>query len=116
MSSLSSLPLRGSAAGRAPGRERARPAHTESELEDENLLVVAAALVDAALHRRTSVGAHFRADDTADSDASARTTPSIPAENGATRPSRPAEAPDRRSSADVAAASHTPAVQGATTC
>ena len=103
-------------AARPTGRDRPPPAHTESELEDENLLVVAAALVDAALHRRTSVGAHFRADDTADSDASARTTPSIPAENGATRPSRPAEAPDRRSSADVAAASHTPAVQGATTC
>ncbi|WP_438352549.1 L-aspartate oxidase [Microbacterium sp. CJ88] len=35
---------------------------TEAEFEDENLLVVAAQLVDAALARRESVGAHFRSD------------------------------------------------------
>lgn len=35
---------------------------TEAEYEDENLLVVAQALVTAALARRESVGAHYRRD------------------------------------------------------
>jgi L-aspartate oxidase len=43
--------------------ERRTP-HTEAELEDENLLLVASRLVNAALARRTSVGAHYRSDDT----------------------------------------------------
>lgn len=55
----------------AAWRAHSRAPRTESELEDENLLVVAAALVDAALRRRASVGAHFRTDDTAD-DATSR--------------------------------------------
>jgi L-aspartate oxidase len=42
------------AAQRTPG--------SEAEHEDENLLVVAQALVDAALARRESVGAHHRSD------------------------------------------------------
>ncbi|WP_243074548.1 L-aspartate oxidase [Microbacterium sp. SS28] len=41
----------------------ARSPRTEAEFEDENLLVVAEALVGAALVRRESVGAHFRRDD-----------------------------------------------------
>jgi L-aspartate oxidase len=46
---------------------RAEPRHpvTESELEDENLLLVAAHLVGAARARRTSVGAHYRRDEPA---------------------------------------------------
>lgn len=46
----------------AAWRALPRTPRTEAELEDENLLVVAAAMVDAALRRRTSVGAHFRSD------------------------------------------------------
>ncbi|GAA1937286.1 L-aspartate oxidase [Microbacterium aoyamense] len=40
-----------------------RAPRTEAELEDENLLTVAIALVDAALLRTASVGAHFRSDE-----------------------------------------------------
>ena len=55
-----------------------RDPHTEAEFEDENLLLVATHLVRAALERRESVGAHFRADDPASTvtDAAA----SVPAE------------------------------------
>jgi L-aspartate oxidase len=42
-----------------------RSPRTEAEFEDENLLLVATHLVRAALQRRDSVGAHFRADDPA---------------------------------------------------
>ncbi|GAA2970132.1 hypothetical protein GCM10010460_00640 [Microbacterium terrae] len=41
----------------------ARAPHSEHDFEDENLLLVAAALVAAARARRGSVGAHFRSDD-----------------------------------------------------
>lgn len=41
---------------------RARTPQTESDFEDDNLLVVATAVVTAALARRASVGAHFRSD------------------------------------------------------
>ncbi|WP_344064052.1 L-aspartate oxidase [Microbacterium pumilum] len=41
---------------------QARAPQTEKEFEDENLLLVATRLVDAALRRRESVGAHFRSD------------------------------------------------------
>lgn len=44
-------------------RRAVRSPHTEAEHEDENLLVVAAALVAAARARGESVGAHFRSDD-----------------------------------------------------
>ncbi|MFB7893915.1 L-aspartate oxidase [Microbacterium sp. NPDC056044] len=44
-------------------RDQERAPVTESEFEDENLLTVATALVDAALARRESVGAHFRSDE-----------------------------------------------------
>lgn len=40
-----------------------RTPRTEAELEDENLLIVAEALVAAARVRRESVGAHFRSDE-----------------------------------------------------
>ncbi len=45
-------------------RWRAEPRHpvSERDLEDENLLLVAAHLVDAALRRTESVGAHHRSD------------------------------------------------------
>ncbi|MFB8386462.1 L-aspartate oxidase [Microbacterium sp. NPDC055910] len=43
-------------------RDEPRTPGCIAEFEDENLLVVASALVDAALARRESVGAHFRAD------------------------------------------------------
>ncbi|KRA23800.1 L-aspartate oxidase [Microbacterium sp. Root61] len=47
----------------ADWRAHARTPVAESEYEDENLLLVGAALVAAALERRESVGAHFRSDD-----------------------------------------------------
>ncbi|HET8926259.1 MAG TPA: FAD-dependent oxidoreductase [Microbacterium sp.] len=78
------------AAWRAP----ARAPRTESEYEDENLLLVAEALVAAALARTDSVGAHFR------NDAPARTAPSISALDTATRRGTAPDAADRRSSAD----------------
>ena len=55
-----------------------RDPRTEARFEDENLLLVATHLVRAALERRESVGAHFRADDPASTvtDAAA----SVPAE------------------------------------
>ncbi len=43
-------------------RAQPRTPRTETELEDENLLLVAQQLVAAALARGTSVGAHFRSD------------------------------------------------------
>jgi L-aspartate oxidase len=46
----------------AAWRAAQRTPVTEAEHEDENLLVVAQALVDAALARRESVGAHHRSD------------------------------------------------------
>lgn len=46
-------------------RAEARTPQTEIEFEDENLLVVASALIRAALTRTTSIGAHFRSDDPA---------------------------------------------------
>ena len=76
----------------AAWRAQARAPRAESEYEDENLLLVAEALVTAALARTESVGAHFRR------DAPARTTFSISAPDAATRPD--AAAADRRSSAD----------------
>ncbi|MEU1970132.1 L-aspartate oxidase [Microbacterium sp. NPDC019599] len=48
-------------------RSADRRPRTEAELEDENLLLVAAHVVAAALARRESVGAHFRRDDPATS-------------------------------------------------
>lgn len=47
----------------AAWRAVARTAQTEAEYEDENLLLVAGALVAAARARTGSVGAHFRRDD-----------------------------------------------------
>lgn len=47
----------------ATWRAQRRTSRTEAELENENLLLVATRLVDAARHRRRSVGAHFRRDD-----------------------------------------------------
>ncbi|QKJ19092.1 L-aspartate oxidase [Microbacterium hominis] len=44
-------------------RQETRAPRTERAFEDENLLLVADRLVDAAIARRTSVGAHFRSDD-----------------------------------------------------
>ena len=49
----------------AQWRAEPRAPRTEAEYEDENLLIVATRLVDAALRRGGSVGAHFRADDPA---------------------------------------------------
>ena len=46
-------------------RNEDRTPATECEFEDENLLLVAQRLVDAALERTGSVGAHYRADDPA---------------------------------------------------
>jgi L-aspartate oxidase len=46
----------------AAWRTRPRDPRTEAEFEDENLLLVAQALVTAARSRRESVGAHFRSD------------------------------------------------------
>ena len=44
-------------------RAAQHPPHREAEFEDANLLLVAACLVDAALARTASVGAHARRDD-----------------------------------------------------
>lgn len=52
----------------ASWRAGSRAPRTEAEFEDENLLVVAEALVAAARARRESVGAHFRRDAAAASD------------------------------------------------
>lgn len=49
-----------------------RTAETVTEREDENLLLVARAVLDAARVRETSVGAHFRDDAPATADAPAR--------------------------------------------
>lgn len=46
----------------AAWRTEQRAPHTEAEFEDANLLLVATALVDAALTRTASVGAHYRDD------------------------------------------------------
>ncbi|MBN9196499.1 MAG: L-aspartate oxidase, partial [Microbacterium sp.] len=46
----------------AAWRAQRRHPRTEREFEDENLLLVARALVAAALARRDSVGAHYRSD------------------------------------------------------
>ncbi|MET0297570.1 MAG: L-aspartate oxidase, partial [Microbacterium sp.] len=54
--------LRHAASVLAAWREQSRSPRTEAGFEDENLLAVATALVDAALARGTSVGAHFRSD------------------------------------------------------
>lgn len=54
--------LRHAASVLAAWRAQPRTPHRESEFEDENLLVVAQALVAAALVRRSSVGAHYRSD------------------------------------------------------
>uniref|UniRef100_UPI00373611BB hypothetical protein n=1 Tax=Microbacterium sp. TaxID=51671 RepID=UPI00373611BB len=43
-------------------RATPRDPRTETSLEDENLLIVGAHLVAAALARTTSVGAHLRRD------------------------------------------------------
>ncbi len=60
---------------------QARTPHAETEFEDENLLLVATHLVDAALGRTHSVGAHFRSDDQSrpvrDAAASARTSVAV---------------------------------------
>jgi L-aspartate oxidase len=47
----------------AAWRAEQRAPRTEAEFEDENLLLVAERLVDAALARRESVGAHYRSDE-----------------------------------------------------
>ena len=47
----------------AAWRAETRTPATAVQFEDENLLAVAAALVDAASARTSSVGAHFRIDD-----------------------------------------------------
>ncbi|MDN3494659.1 L-aspartate oxidase [Planococcus sp. APC 4015] len=52
-------------------RSQMRNPRTESDFEDENLLTVATALVDAAHARTDSVGAHFRSDQDAPSVADA---------------------------------------------
>ncbi|MET0812084.1 MAG: L-aspartate oxidase [Microbacterium sp.] len=49
----------------AAWRAQERTPRTEAEFEDENLLLVASTLVDAALARTASAGAHFRSDDDA---------------------------------------------------
>lgn len=46
----------------AAWRSTRRAAHTEAEFEDENLLIVAEQLVQAARRRTASVGAHYRRD------------------------------------------------------
>ncbi|WP_082406084.1 L-aspartate oxidase [Microbacterium sp. No. 7] len=79
--------LERAAAVLAAWRALPRTPRTERELEDENLLVVAAALVDAARARPSSVGAHFRSD--------AQTPPEPPA-NVATDSDPASPAPDRR--------------------
>ncbi|MFT4137217.1 L-aspartate oxidase [Microbacterium sp.] len=61
--------LRHAAATIAAWRAAERNPVTVAELEDENLLEVAAALVAAASARTASIGAHFRSDDTAQAHA-----------------------------------------------
>ena len=85
--------LRDAAAVLAGWRAGQRAPRAESEFEDENLLLVAEALVAAALARPESVGAHFR------SDSGGSATPPIPAPAAATRRSEAADTADRRSSA-----------------
>jgi L-aspartate oxidase len=64
-----------------------RTPRTEWEFEDENLLLVAARLVNDALQRERSVGAHFRSDDpgasAAEGAASAAISPPVAAAVGA---------------------------------
>ncbi|WP_439592268.1 L-aspartate oxidase [Microbacterium sp.] len=55
--------LRTAAAVLDAWRRQERNPHTEAEFEDENLLIVASAMVDAAYARSTSAGAHFRSDE-----------------------------------------------------
>lgn len=55
--------LRRAAAVLASWRAEPRRPRTRAEFEDENLLLVAAQVVDAALARTASIGAHFRNDD-----------------------------------------------------
>ncbi|HET6301923.1 L-aspartate oxidase [Microbacterium sp.] len=57
--------LRHAASVLSSWKDQPRDVRTEHDLEDENLLQVAASLVAAALARRESVGAHFRSDDPA---------------------------------------------------
>ncbi|MFS0732605.1 L-aspartate oxidase [Microbacterium sp. 1P10UB] len=70
-------------AARQLARWRAEPRHpvSERDFEDENLLLVAAHLVDAALRRTESVGAHYRSDaleaPSLTTDAAASGSPSI---------------------------------------
>ncbi|GAA1958765.1 L-aspartate oxidase [Microbacterium deminutum] len=58
----------------AAWNEIPRTPRTETEFEDENLLLVATRLVDAALRRTHSVGAHFRSDDPGVSSTDAATS------------------------------------------
>ncbi|WP_282836852.1 L-aspartate oxidase [Microbacterium flavum] len=77
------------AAARISGwRAQPREAVTEREFEDENLLLVAAALVSAARVRRISVGAHARRDE----------TPPVADESDARPANTPPRAPDHRRS------------------
>lgn len=69
-------------------RAQPRKATTEAEFEDENLLLVAAALVAAARLRRISVGAHARRDK----------TPPVGRDSFAEPVKTPPQTPDRRSS------------------
>ncbi|GAA3628477.1 L-aspartate oxidase [Microbacterium awajiense] len=89
--------LRHAASVLAAWRSHRRELVAESEYEDENLLQVASAMVDAALARSESVGAHFRR------DAEASRTPEKPAADTPPPPVSPSEHPDLRSSAHVAA-------------
>ncbi|WP_183501032.1 L-aspartate oxidase [Microbacterium invictum] len=59
-------------------RAPARPPHTVTDHEDENLRLLAARVVAAAQARRGSVGAHFRSDDRVDGPA-ARSHRKVPA-------------------------------------
>ncbi len=68
--------LRRAAAQLAAWRATAIPPTTEAEHEDANLLQIGIALVDAALARTESVGAHHRADST-------NATPASPARRAA---------------------------------
>ncbi len=79
----------------AAWRRPSRRARTAAELEDQNLLQVAAAVVAAAAARTASLGAHFRLDD------GAFRTPSIPAVEPADRPASARSAADERSSERV---------------
>ncbi|MFT4230571.1 MAG: L-aspartate oxidase, partial [Microbacterium sp.] len=94
---------RRAAAVLAAWRAAGRTPRTEAEFEDENLLVVADALVAAALARRESVGAHYRRDDPACRAQQDR------AEPVAQPPEWPGAAASFRSSAD-------PVTAGAAAC